>query len=85
MNHQESRRPQARILPSARSKSEEESDDLMNNCGNTDHHQDHDPGPSTSKNLRLHSSASNGGSTFHQLLSEPDHHPPSSDGAGNTV
>ena len=72
MNHQ-SRRPQARILPSARSKSEEESDDLMN-CG-TDHHhhpQDDRPGPSTSKNLRL-SSSNGSSSTFHQLLSEPDH------------
>ena len=87
MNHQ-SRRPQARILPSARSKSEEESDDLMN-CG-TDHHhhpQDDRPGPSTSKNLRL-SSSNGSSSTFHQLLSEPDHHqhhhpPVSSVGEGN--
>ena len=88
MNHQ-SRRPQARILPSARSKSEEESDDLMN-CG-TDHHhhpQDDRPGPSTSKNLRL-SSSNGSSSTFHQLLSEPEHHqhhhhpPVSSVGEGN--
>ena len=88
MNHQ-SRRLQARILPSARSKSEEESDDLMN-CG-TDHHhhhpQDDRPGPSTSKNLRL-SSSNGSSSTFHQLLSEPDHHqhhhpPVSSVGEGN--
>ena len=40
------------------------------NCATDHHHDPDDPGPSTSKNLR---SSSSNGSTFHQLLSEPDH------------